>query len=96
MKTFRLAFAVFLAAALLNPPPASASVGLIAQGLAKTLYAVVQLPASIISGSTQSFPFGIIGGTIAGSMKAVAGTVLGAADMARGAAPYAKYAALAL
>ena len=81
---------------LVNPPSAFASIGLIAQGLAKTVYAVFQLPVSILAGSTQSFPLGIVTGAVSGSVKAVTGTVMGAVDMARGAAPYAKYAVFAL
>ena len=95
MKT-RLSFLFFLVLLTSFAVPAFASVDLIAQGLAKTLYAVFQLPASIVAGSVQSFPLGIVTGTIAGSMKMVMGTAMGAVDMARGAAPYAKYAALAL
>jgi hypothetical protein len=71
--------------------PAFANVGLIAQGAAKTLHAVFQLPANMVTGGVQSFPLGIVTGTVAGSVKMVAGTVSGAFDMARGAAPYAKY-----
>ncbi len=71
--------------------PAFADVDLIFRGAAKTLYAVAQLPANMIQGTTQSFPFGLVTGTVAGTAKMVTGTVMGAVDMARGAAPYAKY-----
>ena len=74
--------------------PASADMALIAQGLAKTVYAVFQLPANMVQGSVQSFPLfpvGLVTGTVAGSVKMVTGTAMGAFDMARGAAPYAKY-----
>lgn len=68
------------------------NIGLIFRGVAKTIYSVLQIPAGIIKGGPRAFPLGLIGGTIEGSMKAVAGTINGAADIARGAAPYAKYA----
>ena len=87
---------ILLAAALVAPSIARADMGLIAQGLAKTMYALVQVPTNMISGGVQSFPFGIVTGAVAGTMKMAAGTVMGAADMARGVAPYAKYAVFAL
>ena len=96
MKKAPIFFLFFLLAGLFSPLPARADVALIAQGLAKTIYAVAQVPANMIAGSTQSFPFGLVTGAIAGTVKMAAGTVMGAADMARGAAPYAKYAIFAL
>lgn len=75
--------------------PAFADAGLIAQGLVKTFYALFQIPANMIEGGAQSFPIGIVTGALTGSMKMVVGTVMGVADIAQGAAPYAKYAALA-
>lgn len=78
------------------PSTARADVGLIAQGLAKTMYALVQVPTNMIAGGAQSFPLGIVTGAVTGTMKMAVGTVMGAADMARGAAPYAKYAIFAL
>ncbi len=91
MRTLRLYLAVLLLFCFVNPPSAHASLGLIAQGLAKTVYAVFRVPADMMAGSTQAFPLGIVTGAVSGSMKAVAGTVMGGFDMARGAAPYAKY-----
>ncbi len=74
------------------PRPAYAdSVGLIMRGVARTIFSVFELPKTIVESSGQSFPLGIIGGTVAGSMRMVAGTLMGATDIARGAAPYAKY-----
>lgn len=93
IRAFFLLLALMM---VLHAVPAFADVGLIAQGLAKTLYAVAQLPANMIAGSAQSFPIGLVTGTVAGSMKMMAGTVMGAFDMARGAAPYAKYMIFAL
>lgn len=76
---------------LMTAPSAHANLGLIARGFAKTVYAVAQVPANMMQGSAQSFPLGLVTGAIAGTVKMTAGTVMGAFDMARGAAPYAKY-----
>ena len=75
---------------------AHASVNLIARGLVKTVAAVFEVPKALITGAGSSFPLGIVTGAITGTMRTVAGTVMGATDMARGAAPYAKYALFAL
>lgn len=89
-----LIFVLFLLPAA--PPAARADdIGLIFRGVAKTLFSVLQIPGDMIKGSTHVFPLGLIVGAATGTMKAVMGTLSGAADIARGAAPYAKYAALA-
>ncbi|MBI3307450.1 MAG: hypothetical protein HYZ84_06580 [Candidatus Omnitrophica bacterium] len=72
------------------------NVGLIFRGIAKLLATVIRVPATIIQGSATSFPFGIVTGVIGGAFQAVTGAISGGADVARGAAPYAKYAAFAL
>ncbi len=98
MKPLRfLALILVLFTALVPSAMAeSGGIGQIFTGVAKTLYAVVQIPANMIAGGAQSFPLGIVTGAVAGTFKMVAGTVMGASDIAQGAAPYAKYAALAL
>ena len=96
MKKTPFILLILLGAGLITLPSAHADVALIAQGLAKTLYAVAQVPASMLAGSTHAFPFGLITGAVTGTVKMAAGTVMGAADMARGTAPYAKYAIFAL
>lgn len=40
---------------------------------------------------TRPFPYGMVTGTLNGTMKIVEGVLSGAIDLARGAAPYAKY-----
>lgn len=92
MKLLRL-LALMALIFSMTPKPAFAdgNLGLVVQGLAKTVHAVFQLPANIATGGIQQFPIGLVTGTVAGSVKMVAGTVSGAFDMARGAAPYAKY-----
>jgi len=42
------------------------------------------------------FPFGIVTGALRGTVQMVGGIVGGVVDVARGGAPNAKYAALAL
>lgn len=70
---------------------------LIFRGVARTLFSAMEIPRTILQNPSHTpFPFSIVTGAVAGTFKTVAGTVGGAADMARGAAPYAKYAALAL
>ncbi len=74
------------------PQPASANIPLIARGVGRTLSAVFSLPAAMIQDSTRAiFPLGLIMGTVRGTMMMLTGTVMGAFDLARGAAPYAKY-----
>lgn len=90
----RWAAVLMLAAVLVcaAPQPASANIPLIARGLGRTLSAVFSLPASMMADSVRGgFPLGLIMGTVRGTMQAITGTVVGAIDMARGAAPYAKY-----
>lgn len=72
-------------------PVYAEGIPLILDGAARTFFSVLQLPKEILDSSSHSFPFGLIGGAITGTAKAVGGTIGGAADMARGAAPYAKY-----
>lgn len=65
---------------------------LILRGTAKTLLSVFQLPGTMLQSSMDSFPLGLISGAVQGSVNAVMGTLSGVVDIARGAAPYAKYA----
>jgi hypothetical protein len=93
MKTQILRFTtlVLFCCLLLDNPAYADNIGLVMQGVARTLFSVAELPKSIIVGGASSFPFGIITGTLEGTMRATAGTLIGATDIARGAAPYAKY-----
>lgn len=68
-------------------------VGIIAVGASKVVGGVLALPVEILKGSTQSFPLGILAGAVRGTFRTLGGVFGGAFDMARGAAPYAKYAA---
>ncbi len=64
-------------------------------GAGQTLFSSMEIPRTILRNSAP-FPFNIVTGAVAGTFRTVAGTVMGAAEMARGAAPYAKYAIFAL
>lgn len=86
-----IALIIFLTANFYSPAAYADNIGLIFRGVAKTIGAALQLPISLLAGSTKQFPLGLVGGAVEGSVKAVAGTISGAADIARGAAPYAKY-----
>ena len=78
------------------PDARADSMGLLFRGVAKIVSAVFQVPASMLKGSTQSFPLGLITGAIGGTAKTLMGAVSGSMDIARGAAPYAKYALFAI
>lgn len=76
-----------------SPKPAYAdSMALITRGIARTLFSAFQIPKEMLAGAPHAFPLGLVAGTMNGVVKTVVGTVMGAADIARGAAPYAKYA----
>jgi len=67
------------------------------RGLGKAVVAVLSIPVGVASGAAQGgFPFGMIGGVIKGTTTAVGTTISSVFDLARGGAPYAKYAAMAL
>lgn len=90
---------IFLTAGLLLFPGityAADNIGLILRGVARTVSAAFELPRQVVAGGTQAFPLGLVSGALSGSMRTVAGALIGAVDMARGAAPYAKYAIFAL
>ena len=86
--------AVFLALALAPLSSwAGTSEALLMRGTGKTLSAVMSVPAGMLNGAARGgFPFGMIGGAVQGSVTAVSRIFSGAFDLARGAAPYAKYA----
>jgi len=70
---------------------------LIFRGIGKAIVGVLSIPVGVATGAAQGgFPFGMIGGVIKGTASAVGSTVSGAFDLARGGAPYAKYAAFAI
>lgn len=70
-------------------------IGYVANGTSQVVGGVFALPTEVLKGATQSFPFGIVTGAVKGTFKTLGGVFGGAFNIARGAAPYAKYAALA-
>lgn len=69
---------------------------LLFRGIGKAVVAVLSIPVGVATGAAQgSFPFGMIGGVVKGTANAVGGTLSSAFDLARGGAPYAKYAVFA-
>jgi hypothetical protein len=79
------------------PKPAYAdNIALITRGVARTLFSAFQIPKEMLANAGHAFPLGLVAGTLNGALKTVVGTVMGAGDIARGAAPYAKYAIFAL
>ncbi len=72
------------------------NIALITRGVARTLFSVFEIPKDMMANAGNAFPLGLVTGAVTGTVKTVVGTVVGATEIARGAAPYAKYAALAL
>lgn len=66
-----------------------------ARGMSKIVGSVFAIPKAMLQGAGRSFPFGLVTGAIQGSFQTVTGVVSGTADVARGSAPYAKYAVVA-
>lgn len=69
----------------------------IMRGAGKVFGSVFAIPKAMLQDSTHMmFPFGIVTGAVRGTVNMVGDVVGGVVDVARGSAPYAKYAALAL
>lgn len=101
LKIFRIILLVLTLAWIYQPQPALASdarnVALVFRGVAKTVLSIFQVPAGMMQDSTRvMFPFGLVTGAVTGSIKTLVGTMSGVFDIARGAAPYAKYAMFAI
>jgi hypothetical protein len=68
-----------------------------ARGASKLVGSIFAIPKAMLQDSGRvMFPFGLVTGAVRGTVQTVGGVVSGVADVARGGAPYAKYAALAL
>lgn len=102
MKKTKTFLALLLAlGVLLTPSLGYAEMGedisYAARGAGKILGGVFAIPKAMLQDSGRvMFPFGLVTGAIRGTFQTVGGVVSGAVDLARGGAPYAKYAALAL
>ena len=93
-----LLMSVFLFSAV---PPGYAGTGndiaYAMRGVGKIFGGVFAIPKAMLQDSGRvMFPFGIVTGAVRGTVQTVTGVLGGTFDIARGAAPYAKYAALAL
>ena len=98
-KTFLVLLLVL--GVLLTPSLGYAEVGedisYAARGAGKIMGGVFAVPKAMLQDSGRVlFPFGLVTGAIRGTVQTVTGVVGGVVDVARGGAPYAKYAALAL
>ncbi len=98
-KTFLVLLLVL--SVLLKSPPVFAEVGediaYATRGASKIVGGVFAIPKAMLQDSGRVlFPFGLVTGAIRGTVQTVTGVVGGVVDVARGGAPYAKYAALAL
>ncbi len=92
----KTAFLLFLITAVTIPAYAQDGIDLIFRGVGETLFSVMEIPQGMMQGAVRNgFPFGLVTGAVGGVVRTVMGTLQGGADIARGAAPYAKYAALA-
>jgi hypothetical protein len=79
-----------------QPTYADGDMGLVVQGVGKTLFSAFQIPACMLQNATTMFPVGLLGGVVQGTYRMLTGTLSGVADIARGGAPYAKYLVFAL
>ncbi len=100
MKKIRGVFVFLIAAVLLSGVPCAhagdgENIGYASRGVSKIVGSLFAIPRGMLQGAGSSFPFGIVTGAIRGTFETVSGVVSGTADVARGSAPYAKYAALA-
>ncbi len=97
MKKYTLIVGLFL---ILNLPFVSPltfasdaeNIAYIQRGVGKIMGSLIAIPKDMIIDSQRiMFPFGIVTGALRGTFDMLMGTLGGAFDAARGAAPYAKY-----
>lgn len=102
MKKIKTFLAVLLVlGVILTPSSGYADVGTdvsyAARGASKIVGGMFAIPKAMLQDSGRvMFPFGLVTGAVRGTVQTVTGVVSGVVDVARGGAPYAKYAALAL
>ena len=72
------------------------NIAYVARGGGKIFGSLFAIPKAMLQDSGRvMFPFGLVTGAVRGTVQTVTGVVGGTVDVARGAAPYAKYAAIA-
>lgn len=91
MKAKWIFLVVLLTLLVFDSPAFADDIGMILGGTAKLVTTAFQAPFSMLSASGSNFPFGLVGGVVQGTYSTIMGTLSGATDVARGAAPYAKY-----
>ncbi len=97
MRTHRRRILTILMLALLSIPSLGyagdgENVSYIARGASRMVGGLFAIPKSMMQDSTRvMFPFGLVTGAARGTMQTVTGVLGGTVDVARGAAPYAKY-----
>ena len=94
MKRLFLITLVFASVSFAPMTYAESATYLITRGVGRVISSAGQIPIAMYEDTKRYFPFGIITGIFRGSARMVIGTVAGAIDVARGAAPFAKYAVL--
>lgn len=87
---------LFMLLLLLASPWAHAgdgeNVSYIARGAGRMVGGLFAIPKNMLQDSTRvMFPFGLVTGAARGTVQTVTGVLGGTVDVARGAAPYAKY-----
>lgn len=103
MKRYRhLLIAILILGILAQATPAYAEnigrdASIIVRGVGRVVGSVFAIPKAMIQDSGRvMFPFGIVTGAVRGTVQMVAGIFGGTLEVAKGATPYAKYAAMAL
>jgi hypothetical protein len=73
------------------------NMGYLARGAGRIFGSMFAIPKAMLQDSGRVlFPLGLVTGAVRGTVQTVTGVVGGVVDVARGGAPYAQYAALAL
>ena len=92
-----LAITVLLASRPVYASNVGEDVSYATRGAFKIVGGMFAIPKAMLQDSGRvMFPFGLVTGAIRGTVQTVTGVVGGVVNVARGSAPYAKYAAMAL
>lgn len=97
----KIFFLTLLGMALLAAKPDSGfgdvgrDLALITRGVGKTVGTAVAVPINLVGRAATLNPFNMVGGVLSGTARLMKNTISGGTDIARGGAPYAKYAVFA-